>query len=263
MKRRGIYTTLLAVVVFVALALSMSMTVFASEHNSKSSARISDKYNHLTASDELEINNAIAEAEKSVDAIFLVAVYDFDKSIPSGEDIVRSFGFDCNIDNIVLLVIKYNVSIASLGDHNLEINQHYYDMFTYGTPHKMISDYEVNKILDDKDVYDNLKYGNFSDGTVAFIKESVKTMQGTGSSDSGDSYLYIIIIGIVVLTIIIIFGIKSGKKSIVDNQKVGRTGIKSPKKQKNVTSSRVSRYGSTGGHTGGFGGSSGGYRGGR
>lgn len=262
MKRHNICAAFLAIVIFVALVISMPTIVSASEKSATISSRISDKYDHLSASDESKINDAIREAEESVDAIFLVAVYDFDKSIPSGENIVRSFGLDIDFNNIVLLVIKYNVSFENMGNHTLEINKHYYEMFTYGTPHKIISDYEANKILDNKEIYDNLKYGNFSDGTVAFIRESVKAMQGSGSSDS-DVYWYIIIIGIVVVSIIIIFGINSSKKNIANYKNVSKSGIKSGKKQKNVTSSSVTRYGSANGSVGGFRGSSGGSRGGR
>lgn len=263
MKRYNICAVFLAVVIFVAFAISMPMIASASERSSEASVRISDKYNRLSTSDELKINNAIKEAEQSVDAIFLVAVYDFDKTIPSGENIVRSFGLDSDFNNIVLLVIKYNVSFENLGNHTLEINKHYYEMFTYGTPHKMISDYEANKILDNEDVYNNLKYGNFSDGTVAFIRESVKAMQGGGSHGSGDVYWYIIIIGVVVVSIIIIFGVKSGKKNIINNKNIGKSGVKSGKKQKNFTSSSVTKYGSASGSIGGFRGGTGGSRGGR
>ena len=53
----------------------------------------------------------------------------------------------------------------------LIITQHYYyDLYTYGKAMSRIKDTEVDPILDDPDVFYNLKGGKLFDGTMAFIE---------------------------------------------------------------------------------------------
>lgn len=221
--------------------------------NSGISSRISDKYDHLSESDESKIYRAIVDAEDSVAAAFLVAVYDVDKTIPSGKDILESFGFDHRYDNVVLLVIKYN---SDAGEY-----KHKYEMFTYGTPHKSISNREAGEILDSEDVYNNLKGGNFAAGAVAFIRSSVSAIE---SEDKDSETDLIIGIGFSSFAIIAIVAAIVSKFIPYKGANTVNSAPSKNKKNYNTNTSRGSRgYGSGYGSGGGFGGSSGGSRGGR
>ena len=55
---------------------------------------------------------------------------------------------------------------------------YYYDMYTYGDANYDINQKEVNYILDDSDVYYNLKGGELHDGATAFFELSAKAYEG-------------------------------------------------------------------------------------
>ncbi len=269
MKKQVRFIAIFALIALLALPLSLSASASSVNGNVGFDKRISDKYDHLTASDESRINSAIREAESDVNAIFLVAVYELGKDIPSGKQIVASFGFDHNIANIVLLVIKYGVSIETVGGELQEINKHKYEMFTYGAPHKAITNREANEILDNEDVYDNLKGGSFAAGAVAFIRGSVAAIHSdtSGIGDEGSNKVLIISLsGVVVIAVVAFIVLK-----IADKKGVGYINLTSAQdggKKKRSTSSHTSGYGGYrgggyGSGSGGFGGSSGGSRGGR
>ncbi len=68
----------------------------------------------------------------------------------------------------VLLVVTYE-----------EFNRtYYYNMYTYGDANYDINQKEVNYILDDSDVYYNLKGGELHDGAKAFFELSAKAFEG-------------------------------------------------------------------------------------
>ena len=75
---------------------------------------------------------------------------------------------DIEDTDAVLLVVTYE----RLND------TYYYDMYTYGEANYAISQKEVNYILDDYDVYDNLKGGNVYDGCEAFFTLSAEAFTG-------------------------------------------------------------------------------------
>lgn len=268
MKKHIRFILVFALTAILALPLSFAASASPVDGNAGFSKRISDKYDHLTASDESRINSAIREAESEVNAIFLVAVYELGKDIPSGKSIVASFGFDHNIANIVLLVIKYGVSIETVGGETEELNKHEYEMFTYGYPHKDITNREADEILDDEYVYDNLKGGNFAAGTVAFIRGSVSAIHNDTSGLDDESSTQILIIslsGVAVIAVVAFIVLKiESKKGVSHINSIPAQGGK----RKRSSSSHTSGYGGYrgggyGGSRGGFGGSSGGSRGSR
>ena len=55
---------------------------------------------------------------------------------------------------------------------------YYYDMYTYGDANYDINQKEVNYILDDSDVYYNLKGGEIHNGATAFFELSAKAFDG-------------------------------------------------------------------------------------
>lgn len=269
MKKRVRFIAIFALIALLALPLSLAASASSVDGNVGFDKRISDKYDHLTASDESRINSAIREAQSEVNAIFLVAVYELGKDIPSGKSIVASFGFDHNIANIVLLVIKYGVSIETVGGEIKEINKHKYEMFTYGDPHRAITNSEVDEILDDEDVYDNLKGGNFAAGAVAFIRGAVSAIHNDTSGLDDESSTQILVIslsGVAVIAVVAFIVLKIESKNGVSH--INSIPAQSSGKRKRSSSSHTSGYrgggsGGYGGSSGGFGGSSGGSRGGR
>lgn len=73
-----------------------------------------------------------------------------------------------NGTDAVLLVVTYE-----------RLNHtYYYDMYTYGKANYAISQKEVNYILDDYDVYGNLKSGEIFDGTRAFFELTTTAYTG-------------------------------------------------------------------------------------
>lgn len=265
MKNNNNIVAFLAIVVFAIFLALSPITALAAYNPQNMSRRISDKYNRLSTSDESRINSAIREAESEVNAIFLVAVYDIGKDIPSGRKIVSSFGLDPDIANIVLLVIKYSASAENAGGEIQESKKHKYEMFTYGKPHSAITNREADSILDNEDVYDNLKAGNFAAGAVAFIRESVKAIQVNEAThnDDGNSWL-IILIACVGVTVMVVIGCIVSKKQLSNAENLTPAKSKG-NKNKSSGSSHTTGYGGYrgGGGNGGFGGSTGGSRGGR
>ena len=70
---------------------------------------------------------------------------------------VESLGLSSTDDAVVLEIIK---------DGGI----YYYELYTYGEATYKILDSEVDRILDAKDVYDNLKSGKFNEGIEAFSR---------------------------------------------------------------------------------------------
>lgn len=260
MKKRGGFILFSLIAAIVACVSLFPVTAFAFAPSNGVSSRVSDKYDRLSDSDEARIYSAIVEAENTVSAVFLVAVFDTNKNIPSGKDILASFGFDHRYDSVVLLVIKYNPTGGE--------NKHKYEMFTYGEPHKAISNREANDILDSDAVYNNLKSGRFADGAVAFIRGSADAIEAEESSGDND-----LILGICFGAFALIIGLALPLSNLIGNKISNLIGKNSPasnqipsknKKNYDNNSSRGSRgYGSGYGSGGGFGGSTGGSRGGR
>ena len=73
----------------------------------------------------------------------------------TGEDfLLQHSDYDRGSDLILLIITSHN----------------YYDLYTYGQANSRIKDSEVDLILDDPNVYYNLKGGELFDGTMAFIE---------------------------------------------------------------------------------------------
>jgi uncharacterized membrane protein YgcG len=136
--------------------------------------RVLDRDGNLTASEEMRIYDAIADAEEATGVIFLVAVYDASEGIPSGESAISSFGFSHRTDNVVLLIIE------------CDDFENYYEMFTYGEAYDLISNRAADRILDSSDVYDNIKGGNLADGAIAFVNRTAYKME---KELSGEIYI--------------------------------------------------------------------------
>ena len=74
----------------------------------------------------------------------------------AGEDFLLQHSEYSASDDLILLIITAHT---------------YYDLYTYGKADSLIKGTEVDPILDDPDVFYNLKGGKPFDGTMAFIEE--------------------------------------------------------------------------------------------
>lgn len=76
--------------------------------------------------------------------------------LPSASSVASALGFHIQQDAVVLLVRQ----VGSI---------YYYDMYTYGAAEEIFTDSAVDRILDDPDVYDKLKSGDISGGSLDFF----------------------------------------------------------------------------------------------
>lgn len=91
-------------------------------------------------------------------------------------------------EDAILLIITYDTSDGC----------YYYDMYTYGHANSAINQKEVNYVLDNPDVYDNLKGGNLAPGATAFFTWSAKAYDGR----VGISYAIIFPVCLVIASVI-------------------------------------------------------------
>ena len=149
---------LLIVCVALVLLLSMAVPAFAAE----SKTWVYDDASLLSPQDRLSVNEAAEQAKAQAGCDFYVATYAVPLGYSSyqyrytGEMFLYDRGLDYNTD-LVLLVIT------------LDAGQFYYNIYTYGEAMDRISTKEVNYILDDDDVFHNIKQGNLAPGCSAFL----------------------------------------------------------------------------------------------
>lgn len=91
---------------------------------------------------------------------------------------------------------------------------YYYNMYTYGDADYDISQKEVNYILDEYDVYYNLKGGRIYDGSLAFFEQSALAYEGRVGISWG------VIIGIsAVISVVIALAVRGGVVASYRKQK--------------------------------------------
>jgi uncharacterized membrane protein YgcG len=166
--KKIIFAVVLTVLTFASISISALAAIDGGVYT-----RVFDRDNNLSTSEEQRIYDAATGAESLTGVIFLVAVYDCDFGIPSGSSVVSSFGYSTSKDDVVLLIIEQDGG------------SYYYEMFTYGRAHTSISDSAADRVLDNRDVYSNIKSGNLADGAVAFINKTTEELQESAADASG------------------------------------------------------------------------------
>ncbi len=158
-------------VTILLLSSFLGISVSASEDQKESLSQVLDRDDYLTVAEEQALSEKIQAAEEETDLIFIVAVYDQRGGIPSDRKIISNCGFDATKDDVVLLVIE--------AEHleQYDLVTYYYEMFTYGIASTVITDDAVFEILDNQDVYSNIKSGKFYEGSVAFIDKTVEAVK--------------------------------------------------------------------------------------
>ena len=115
---------------------------------------VTDRDDLIPDADEAEISEALRSAKDKCGTDIRVYVYRgmeyYDWSYYLDDS-------DENFDSLVLLVIQYDTWDST----------YYYYLDTYGEAQYDISDTEVDRILDNPEVYNNIKSGNLKSGIIA------------------------------------------------------------------------------------------------
>lgn len=145
----------LVLITVLALAFAYLFSLGAS---AASGSRITDDGNFLTEEEEREIELALMEAESATD--MSVRVYTYSGSYYYD---YTDYMENSPKQDLVLLVIQYDEWD----------DEYYYYIDTVGAPYSLITDDEIDRILDNPKVYDNIKSGNLADGILAYAPLTV------------------------------------------------------------------------------------------
>lgn len=159
--------TKVIILVLTVLILSMSLCVPSlaySVNTIPDGEHVTDRLHKLSSTELSEIEAALSAAENSCSAkvravLYSGGYYDYSDYI---DESAESF------DSLVLLVIEWDKFEGT----------YYYYLDTYGDAQYSITDTEVDRILDDPDVYGNIKSGNLKDGIVAYASLAAKAVSG-------------------------------------------------------------------------------------
>lgn len=153
--------------IVAALALWMCLAVlvgcFAVLPASAAAGRVHDPANMLTDAEEATLAAHMDALSAQHGVELYMATYDADHLFDDewGDEYCRKvqnlYGRDA-----VLLIVTYD-----------ELDRmFYYDMYTYGRANTAIRQFEVNYILDQRDVYRNIKSGRVAAGATAFFDQT-------------------------------------------------------------------------------------------
>lgn len=179
--------------IVAAVALWMSLVTllgcFAILPASAAVGRVHDPADMLTDGEEATLTAHMEALSAQYGVELYMATYDADHLFDDewGDEYCRKvqnlYGRDA-----VLLIVTYD---------RLD-GMYYYDMYTYGKASYKIRQAEVNYILDQGDVYYNIKSGRIAAGTTAFFDASVLAFEGR----MGISWWIIIAVSAVIALII-------------------------------------------------------------
>ena len=174
------------IIALIISILMLTLLLSSLSVSADSADRVFDPAGLLSGSEEASLTEHIKALEEKSGIKFYFVSYKTTSSYDSysPEQFVSDYGI--TESNFVLLTVV---------KRSYEIN---YYIDTWGVTESRISDKEVNYILDDTDVYDNIKYGNIYDGSVAFFTLSQKAYSGR----LGASYLVIAVISLIISMII-------------------------------------------------------------
>lgn len=191
---------------------------------------------------------------------FVTYLSDYAEDYPTNDEVIRICGFSPNEPSVVLVFRIYARGNTV---------SYYYDMYTFNGAEDMISNAKVDEILDDPEVYNNLKAGNAAAGAARFFLLANRACVHHLKMRVPKAILTGVIVGVLVgggaaLTVFLLYRRKRhGESYPLD--RYARLSLSSSSDVfvgKSVTRVRVqSSSSSSGGRSGG--GHSGGHRGGR
>lgn len=233
--------------------------------------------NHLTTvidnaeilSDPLAVRIQVASANCNCwhDRTIPYLVTGTEPHAPDNATVRRICGLDEDSDALVLYVRLYN-------------GTYYYDMYTFGITNDAFTDADIDSILDNPEVYNNLKKGYIVDGYEAFVRNCFHPFIGDYERELSDleeerakraPYVALavgagsgaVVAGITVLCVFLAYRKKQhGESYPLDRYaKLDLTQANDIFVGSHVTRVRINTNSSSGGRSGGGGG--GGHRGGR
>ncbi len=218
---------------------------------------LTDRDNIISASDASEINSALSDAETSSGAKIRAFVYEGSYDYYYTDYIAESEEY---IDSLVLLIVQYDSFF----------DEYHYFLDTYGTAHSQIQDNEVDRILDNPDVYDNIKSGNLKEGITAYARLADKAVSG----NLRPNFMKVLIISLVSALLVAVIASLSvyfayKKKLHSESYPLSRYASLDLKIERDsfvtkfVTRVRIKSSSGSGGHSGGGRSGGGGRRGGR
>ena len=270
MIRKSIF----AIVLIVVLTLSV-MSVGAQAESTQAESneqqpsldytKVIDKNDQLSDADEERVNEALAKASEKAGVpvcayVFVPGIHSYGYEKYVGDDFLAEFGQSRN-QPLILLVV-------TMGGY-----ENYYNIYTYGDAYTRINEKEIDYILDDGDVYYNIKDardGDLAAGLCAYAELSAQAYAGR----LGVSWKLILIGALIIGAIagaITVGSISAGYKKKNPSQsypldrfaKLELTHERDREVGKFVTTTIISTGGSGRGGGGGRTGGGGGHRGGR
>ncbi len=143
-------------IVFTVFLLIITLSSFSLTVSAYSDKAVYDRAGLFTENEIEQLEKCAYELFKDVDCdIYIVTDHNaYNRVTYFGDDFRNEYGIT---GNSVILIITAN------GNNN-------YDIYTYGEAYSKLSDSDIDNILDDSDVYDNIKSENYFEGAMAFIE---------------------------------------------------------------------------------------------
>lgn len=250
-------TKLLAVLMLCALLCGALTLGVGAEESEDTLTKVTDVDGLLGEFDEERINAALEMASEEMGIPICAYVFEYVGRTVEGEDYLAAKGLSVD-DDLVLMVVTVRRN---------EIN---YNLYTFGDAAFKINEKEVNYILDDREVYDNIKTGEIADGLCAYASLAREAYCGR----LGVSWVLILLGSLIIGAIASWICVKSiaqsyKRKNPSQSYPLDRFAKLELTKEservigKFVTTTIISSGGGRGGHGGGRSGGGAGHRGGR
>ena len=158
-----------------AVLTAAILSVFLCTHIYALDRQVFDRADIISQNDKEKIEDAIRACMKESDFDFYVVTHSckinenssYNPDIYTGEDFMYENGLSL-LDDVIILIITYDY----------EDDIYYYDMYTYGDAYHAVSQTEADRILDSDSVYPQIKSGNLTGGSIAFVELSSAAATG-------------------------------------------------------------------------------------
>ena len=119
---------------------------------------LTDEADLLSSSEEAQIERMTQDLSERLQCKVALMTYRSDLSYDNfiGTDFLSRYGMSAS-DDLILLIVKQ------------EGGFYYYDLYLYGMGERMIAEEEVDPLLDDENVFNNLKSGRIEAGLRGFL----------------------------------------------------------------------------------------------
>ena len=183
----------IALILITIVCISFAFSLVSSADDGGKGKRLSDNNGYMSVSCANEIEKRLQAAEENSGVAFRVYIYKYSSSVGYVDIDRYEREVGENFENLVLLVISN------------EYGTYYYELFTKGTADTEIKDKEVNKILDNDNVYDNIKSGKLYEGIDAFVALSEKAVTGSLRNSFKSVFIPSLVISVLVAVGVAVF----------------------------------------------------------